>query len=335
MYKRFSIEELKTIKNEFVPHLARSMQREKIYDLRAFLKFSFQRGDDVYYFSRGNPLFHLWKQWDQYQFVDETDKIELLLTKETLSKLSSMLKKYMTKRAQKMPTKSITSILAEEFSAGHYMTINDKPYLVYDIETSSNVSNLKQTEFYLAYAMRPGQGNKMVYEYIGQEDIKKFTQKMLDFDGYIIGFNNIRFDNVVSAYSAGFGKEEIEILNKKSLDLFLFVWNLTGKRIGLNKISQALVSVQKTLDVGTQGDILRKKYLDTGDKQHLNEFKKYCKNDVKMTALVMLYILHYKKIFIDGEEYNYTMDDFVKLASKQREKVKGSKDAKEKGIFDK
>lgn len=50
-----------------------------------------------------------------------------------------------------------------------------------------------------------------------------------------------------------------------------------------------------------------------------------------MTALVMLYMLHYKKMFIDGEEFTYTIEDFVKLASKQREKTKGP--ATNKSIF--
>jgi len=333
MYKRFSIEEIQTIKNEFIPHLASTMQREKIYDLKTFLKFSFQRGDDVYYFSRWNPIFRFSQNGDTYEFVDEKDKIELLLTKGTwtLPKLSTMLKKYMTKRTQKIPDKSIISILTEEFSAWHYMTVQDKPYLIYDIETNSNISNLKDTKFYLAYVMKPWWWNKMLYEYIAQDDIQKFTKKMLEFDGYIVWFNQMWFDNPVCAYSSGLGENEIKILNEKSLDLFLFVWNLTGKRIGLNKISQALVSVEKTLDVWAQWDTLRKQYQETGDMQYLNEFKKYCKNDVRMTTLVMLYMLYYKKIFIDGKEYNYSIEDFIKLAGKQREKTK--KVEKAKSIF--
>jgi type IV secretory pathway VirB4 component len=91
------------------------------------------------------------------------------------------------------------------------------------------------------------------------------------------------------------------------------------------------VAIEKTLDVGAQGDNLRKQYKNTGDKQYLDEFKSYCKNDVKMTALVMLYMLHYKKIFIDGEEHNYTIDQFIKLASKPREKIQEA--TKEKSIF--
>ena len=41
--------------------------------------------------------------------------------------------------------------------------------MVYDIETDTNIENLKETKFLLAYAMHPTTGNKMTYEYISQE----------------------------------------------------------------------------------------------------------------------------------------------------------------------
>lgn len=40
----------------------------------------------------------------------------------------------------------------------------------------------------------------------------------------------------------------INTLNKKSLDIFTFLYHSTGKKIGLNKVSSALVGVGKTLD---------------------------------------------------------------------------------------
>ncbi|MEI7478007.1 MAG: ribonuclease H-like domain-containing protein [bacterium] len=39
-----------------------------------------------------------------------------------------------------------------------------------------------------------------------------------------------------------------------------------------------------------------KEYLETGDTKLLDAVKKYCKNDVKMTHLVFLYLLKYKKL---------------------------------------
>ena len=40
---------------------------------------------------------------------------------------------------------------------------------LYDIETTVELSNLKETKFLLGYAMHPTAGNKMTYEYIDQE----------------------------------------------------------------------------------------------------------------------------------------------------------------------
>ncbi len=54
--------------------------------------------------------------------------------------------------------------------------------MVYDIETDTNIENLKETKFLLAYAMHPSEGNKMTYEYIDQAGLQKFVQEMLDFD---------------------------------------------------------------------------------------------------------------------------------------------------------
>ena len=191
--------------------------------------------------------------------------------------------------------------------------------MVYDIETDTNIENLKDTKFLLAYAMYPTWDNKMTYEYIDQEGLKKFVQKMLDFDGYIVGFNSIAFDNIVSVYNVGGNEEDIKKLNEKSIDLFLFVRAMTGKRLGLNKIAEALVNVSKTLSSWAEGEVLYKKYLEENDLNALEEFKKYCKNDVRMTMLVFLYLMHFKKLFIEGEEITFTIEDLVE---KSRQEIK-------------
>ena len=54
---------------------------------------------------------------------------------------------------------------------------------------------------------------------------------MLDFDGYIVGFNSIAFDNIVSVYNVGGDEEDIKKINAKSIDLFLFIQAMTGKRL--------------------------------------------------------------------------------------------------------
>ena len=41
----------------------------------------------------------------------------------------------------------------------------------------------------------------MEYTAIMKEDLKAFVDKMLNFDGYIVGFNQIWFDNPVVCYN--------------------------------------------------------------------------------------------------------------------------------------
>ncbi len=155
---------------------------------------------------------------------------------------------------------------------------------------------------------------KMDYKYIWQDWLQEFAQKLLDFDWYIIWFNSFAFDNPITMKQWWFGEEELEIINKKSLDIFYFIRNITWKRIGLNKLSETFIGIQKTLESGTEWEVLWKKYKETGDENFLNEFKKYCKNDVRMTAFVLLYLLHFKKVFIEWEEKTFEIKDFVKLA---------------------
>ena len=59
--------------------------------------------------------------------------------------------------------------------------------------------------------------------------------------------------------------------------------------------------------------------MDNNDLEALEEFKKYCKNDVRMTMLIFLYFMHYKKLFIEGEEITFTLED---LEMKSRQEIK-------------
>ncbi|MDR0860918.1 MAG: hypothetical protein LBO09_08350 [Candidatus Peribacteria bacterium] len=76
---------------------------------------------------------------------------------------------------------------------------------------------------------------------------------MLNFDGYIVGFNQIYFDNPVSVYNVNMDAvataEAIKTLNEKSIDLYLFVRTLTGRRnLGLNRLATDLVGESKNLE---------------------------------------------------------------------------------------
>ena len=286
-----------------------------------FFKKIFREGNEIYYMYRGDFTFRFQNNNEEYVLMDEKEKIQVVLNEEAQREFQGMVKNYILKKEKIIWQKTIEQILLDEFHTGKYSTIWWKNYMVYDIETDTNIENLKETKFLLAYAMYPTTGNKMIYEYVDQEWLQTFVQKMLAFDGYIVGFNSIAFDNMVSIYNAGWSDDDIKKLDEKTIDLFLFVRAMTGKRLWLNKIAEALVNVSKTLTSWAQGEILYKKYIEENDLEALEEFKKYCKNDVRMTMLVFLYFMHFKKLFIEGEEIAFTLQDLVE---KSRQEIKNT-----------
>jgi len=311
MYKRFTVQEIKTIQNQFIQNLYWCIKKERCQSTLDFFKKIFKEGNDIYFCNRSEILLSCSKTADDKIIIrDEREKIETILDDAERRSLESAIRNYITKKERQTGQKTIEQILMDEFMLGAYNTINDKPFLVYDIETTV-CDDIKDAEYLIGYAMYPIEGNKMEYKYIGKEDLDEFVQKMIDFDGYIIGYNNIRFDNPVCIYNSTKNQQDIDILNNKTIDLFVFFQKMTGKRIGLNKVATALVNVQKTLESGAEWEVLWKQYLETKDEKVLEEFKKYCKNDVRMTALVLLYLLHYKKINMEGDELYFTIEDFL------------------------
>ncbi len=317
MYKRFTLNELKTVQNNFLTNFYNILKKEHCMMANDLFKKIFKEGNEIYYMYRGDFTFRLQDTGTEYILMDEKDKIQVILDNEGKREFQSLMKNFILKKEKITGQKSIEQILLDEFHTGKYSTILWKNYMVYDIETDTNIENLKETKFLLAYAMHPTGTNKMTYEYIDQEGLKTFVQKMLDFNGYIVGFNNIAFDNIVSVYNIGGNEDDIQKLNKKSIDLFLFVQAMTGKRMGLNKIAETLVNVSKTLSSWAEWEVLYKKYIEEHDLNALEEFKKYCKNDVRMTALVFLYLMHFQKLFIEGQEITFTLTELVEKSHQE------------------
>lgn len=309
MYKRFSIEELKTVQNKFIPNLYSVIKKERCQWFNDLVKVCFREWDSVYHFYRWEPIFRITQKDDYYRLIDEREKIEIVIPPDEKGKIQSLIKTYITKKERQVGQKSIEQILLEEFKNGTFNTINEKPYIVYDIETTVS-ADIHNCEFLLAYYFDPENN----YTYVAKEDIKDFVKKMVEFDGYIVSFNGIYFDNPVSVWNAKGTDEEIEIINNKTIDMYLFMQAMTGKRMWLNKIAEAFVGVTKTLESWAEWEVLWKKYQDTGEEKYLEEFKKYCKNDVKMTTLVLFYLLYAKKLFIDWVEKIYTIKEFVEKA---------------------
>lgn len=336
MYKKFTLDEIKSVKNDFMINLSSVIKRERCQSVNDFVKLTFREWNQVCFMNRQNMIFRAVKNEDSFSFFDEKEKIELFLPFEDRPKLQSLFIRFLQKKSGIVWQKTIEQILFDGVKDWEFSNILDKPYLVYDIETTIwDWNNMKSYEFLLAYAMYPDGENKMKYDYIAKDDIKDFVQKLLDFDWYIIWFNSFFFDNPVSVYNAGFGDEELEIINKKSLDIFLFIQNMTKRRLWLNKLSESLIGVTKTLDSWAEGEVLWKQYLETWDESFLEEFKKYCKNDVRMTAFVLFYLLHFKKIYIDWEDYVYDIETFVEqsIPKSMMNTEDWSEDTRQQSIF--
>ncbi len=334
MYKKFSLEEIKNVKNNFIPNLYNIIKKEKCQWINDLVKFIFKEWDDVYFFDRWYPSFRISKKWEILELTDEKERIQLMIPINDKSKLQNLLKTYIIKKEKQIWQKSIEQILFDEFKSGNYNTILDKPYIVYDIETTVWVwNNLDSYKFLLAYSMTPW-NEKMDYNYIDQNTLKDFSKKILNFDWYIIWFNSFSFDNPITIKQSWLSENDLQKLNKKSLDIFYFIRNITWKRIWLNKIWEALIWIQKTLESWQEWEVLWKKYQETWDSKFLDEFKKYCKNDVRMTAFVLLYLLHFKKIFIEWEEKTFEIKDFVKLAKPKENIKKESEQFSNKSIFE-
>ncbi len=227
---------------------------------------------------------------------------------------------------QSRQSESVEQTLTKAFESGELGNINGKDYLVYDIETSYANNDLRTLEFYIwsAYVVQWWKG---VFRSIERDNLSKFLEFMLEFDGYIIGFNSLAFDNPVTLYNAlaslgPIDEDEyatkLSILDQKSLDLFQFVQKLTKVRMWLNKLSRALVGVGKTLESGKEAEVLWKQYEQWDDKA-MKTLKEYCKNDVKMTYLSLRYILYYKKLSLNDDDITYTVEEFVHLSNTQAE----------------
>lgn len=321
MYKKFSLEELKNVKNNFIPNLYEVIKKERCQWVNDLMKIIFKEWNEVYFFKRWDIFFRISKKQETLELTDEKEKIQIFIPINDKSKLQDLLKTYIIKKERQLWQRSIETILFDEFKTGIYNTISEKNYLVYDIETTMWVwNNFDSYKFLLAYSMSPWD-QKMEYKYIDIDSLKEFGEYLLNFDGYIIWFNSFAFDNPITAKQSWLTEEQLEQINNKSLDIFYFIRNLTGKRIWLNKLSEALIWIQKTLESWAEWETLRKKYKETWDQKYLEEFKKYCKNDVRMTAFCLIYLLHFKKVYIEWEEKTFDIDDFIKLA-KPKEMIK-------------
>lgn len=317
MYKRYTLDQLQSFWWNFINNLKRIIKQENCASIKDFLKNQFTFWDTTYYRDGTEASFRFQKIIDSknhtsYILADEKEKIEFIAQDEDIRQLASKIK-----INGSSGTDSVLDTLFGEYQQQSYRTINGKPYIVYDVETLYATPNLKWLAFELGYTTTSSDYDESFdkqFKYVEKEAIKKYVDFLLDWDGYIIGFNNIWFDNIVIAYNAWYDQQEINKLNEKTIDIFYYLWNLTNKRMGLNKVATALVGLQKTLTWGwVEWTELLKDRLNTGNKESLKKVKDYCKWDVKMTLGVLLYFYKFWEFFIDWEQHNFSEEEFIKL----------------------
>ena len=98
MYKKFSLAELTSIQNNFIPHLYKIIQQEKCQGVNDFFKFAFREGNELYYFERGNVSFKISLEGNMLHFMDEVEKIEVEIPADKKSGLQDLVKKYIIKK---------------------------------------------------------------------------------------------------------------------------------------------------------------------------------------------------------------------------------------------
>lgn len=266
-------------------------------------------GNDIYFMREWGSYFRIAKKSDdQYIFSDEVEKIELAVWSEELMYIHNLLK--WDKKIQKImkDNQSIKATLESELEQGQRKTFMWKPFIVYDLETIWTTNDLKSHEISVWYMYESTTGS---YKLIDKWNAQKVLNHMLQFDWRIVWFYNLWFDNPVLLYNTEFSEEKLDQLNKKTIDVFFFVQKMLGRRIGLNKLAEALVGVKKSLESGLEGAKIYKDYILTWDKKLLEQVKRYCKNDVTMTLLLFLYLLKYKKLYDDWKEIDFTEDDIL------------------------
>lgn len=310
MYKRLTLEQILWIQSNFFQRLQTVMKMEKCVMVKELLRMITKDWNDIYYMREWSWFFRISKKWDDsFIFTDEVEKIELPVEWEEVSKLHNLLK--WDKKVQKImkDNQSIRATLESEFDNGEWKTFMDKPYIVYDLETIWTTNDLKSHEISVGYMV---DSTTWTYKLITKENAEKVVDYMLSFDGWIVWFYSLWFDNPVILYNSTFSEEKLQALNNKSVDIFFFVQKMLGRRMWLNKLAEALVGVKKSLESWVEWSKLYKEYQITWDKKLLEAVKKYCKNDVKMTHLLFLYLMKYKKLYDEGNEIIFSDNDILK-----------------------
>jgi uncharacterized protein YprB with RNaseH-like and TPR domain len=271
----------------------------------------------VFFIHQGRPTIGFYPLEDEgLRITDEVDHIELLLSAEDVERLHNLLKNKQTMiTASKQDT--VFQDLLRQFQEKKLVEFDGKPFLVYDIETTFD-GRAGEQEFAIAYAIDSSEDHteKLSYQYIDRDGLRAFAQQLLDYPGWVVGFNQISFDNPITMLQAGFSIEDLAIVQAKSLDPFQLVRGMTGRRMSLQAMATALIDAGKTLSSGAEGQDLLDKWFRDGNIKALEKVKEYCKNDVQITLGVFLYMIRYQSVDLDGKHLVLDNKAFLQYGSR-------------------
>ncbi len=322
MYKRLSLDELTNINTKFFKNIHTIYTKRKHTFFKAFLRELMVETSSHYFLEWWRPLFRIQhlstdEKWnEQYRFVDEEEKIECFVDNDWINTIHNLLKNIRAVDKIAKENKTIIEGLFDRLESGELQYIMDKPYVTYDIETTFDGEGHSHQHFEMAYSVSTDDiSNGLTYSYIDRTSMQRYCDYLLEYPGRIIWYNQIWFDNPVLIHNCWYGQTELDILNKKSIDPFLFFHKLLKRRLKLSKIAESLVSSGKTLESWAEWANLLQEYKRTGDKKALRKVKKYCKNDVRITLWVFLYLLSNNKVHIEGETKEFDLNTLIQRGS--------------------
>ncbi len=123
MYKRFTINDLKTVQNTVLNNFYTILKKERCMMPNDLFKKIFKEGKEIYYMYRGDFTFRFQDTGTEYVLMDEKQKIQIVLDETGKREFQSLMKNFILKKEKITGQKSIEQILLDEFYTGQYSTI--------------------------------------------------------------------------------------------------------------------------------------------------------------------------------------------------------------------
>ncbi|USN57206.1 MAG: hypothetical protein H6766_01785 [Candidatus Peribacteria bacterium] len=186
-----TFDELTQVKNPLFQTIHSLMMKQQTPLFKTFLRHQSKKGSQVIFFQRSTPQVQIGFDTEIPYIRDITNRIELQLDEETISKCHQLLKNQKTITRLNKDNKSIDQNLRDDFVAGNHRLIHNKPYLVYDIETTYATNNLRDAKFLIAYVINSDPDGTANFQHIPDIRAEQLFDYMLNFNGYIIGYNHV------------------------------------------------------------------------------------------------------------------------------------------------